>query len=219
MPRQRPAWTGAHRPRKGTLDILTSRTILHPADLDRSLAFYGDALDLAVAREFGRGTWPRRGLLRRRAGSSRWWAPSRPAHADPARGGAVAAGPVDRGRRRRARSRGDPWPARPRLEPWGLIEAWIDDPDGLRIHLVEVPVDHPLRRDLRPVPAPAPARCVITGVPPSAWSRIDHVQLAMPPGPEDRAADFYEGTPRASPGCPSRPSWPSGAAAGSSGAG
>ena len=36
------------------------------------------------------------------------------------------------------------------LEPWGLLEAWIDDPDGLRIHLVEVPVDHPLRRDQRP---------------------------------------------------------------------
>jgi hypothetical protein len=38
------------------------------------------------------------------------------------------------------------------LEPWGLLEAWIDDPDGLRIHLVEVPADHPLRRDLRPAP-------------------------------------------------------------------
>ena len=35
------------------------------------------------------------------------------------------------------------------LETWGLIEAWVDDPDGLRIHLVEVPDDHPLRRDLR----------------------------------------------------------------------
>ena len=37
----------------------------------------------------------------------------------------------------------------PAREPWGLIEAWIDDPDGLRIHLVEVPEDHPLRRDQR----------------------------------------------------------------------
>jgi hypothetical protein len=37
----------------------------------------------------------------------------------------------------------------PKLEPWGLIEAWIDDPDQLRIHLVEVPADHPLRRDQR----------------------------------------------------------------------
>ena len=37
----------------------------------------------------------------------------------------------------------------PALEPWGLVEAWVDDPDGVRIHLVEVPVDHPLRRDTR----------------------------------------------------------------------
>jgi hypothetical protein len=42
--------------------------------------------------------------------------------------------------------------ARPaQREPWGLVEAWIDDPDGVRIHLVEVPADHPLRRDTRPV--------------------------------------------------------------------
>ena len=39
------------------------------------------------------------------------------------------------------------------LEPWGLIEAWIADPDGLRIHLVEVPEDHPLRRDQRSLAA------------------------------------------------------------------
>jgi len=39
------------------------------------------------------------------------------------------------------------------LEPWGLIEAWIADPDGLRIHLVEVPGDHPLRRDQRTLTA------------------------------------------------------------------
>jgi hypothetical protein len=28
-------------------------------------------------------------------------------------------------------------------------EMWIEDPDGIRIVLVEVPVGHPLRRDLR----------------------------------------------------------------------
>ena len=33
----------------------------------------------------------------------------------------------------------------PRREPWGLIEMWIADPDGLRICVVEVPEDHPLR--------------------------------------------------------------------------
>jgi catechol 2,3-dioxygenase-like lactoylglutathione lyase family enzyme len=37
----------------------------------------------------------------------------------------------------------------PAVEPWGLTEMWIEDPDGVRIVLVEVPADHPLRRDLR----------------------------------------------------------------------
>ena len=45
------------------MDVLTSRTIIHPSDLDRSLAFYGEGLGLAVAREFGDGDgrggfWP-----------------------------------------------------------------------------------------------------------------------------------------------------------------
>jgi hypothetical protein len=30
---------------------------------------------------------------------------------------------------------------------------WIEDPDGIRIVLVEVPEDHPLRRDSRSAPA------------------------------------------------------------------
>jgi uncharacterized glyoxalase superfamily protein PhnB len=34
-------------------------------------------------------------------------------------------------------------------EPWGLREARIRDPDGLELVLVEVPEDHPLRRDVR----------------------------------------------------------------------
>jgi predicted enzyme related to lactoylglutathione lyase len=38
----------------------------------------------------------------------------------------------------------------PQLEPWGLVEMWIKDPDGVPIVLVEVPADHPLRRDQRP---------------------------------------------------------------------
>jgi hypothetical protein len=37
----------------------------------------------------------------------------------------------------------------PRVESWGLHEMWIQDPDGLRIVLVEIPSDHPLRRDQR----------------------------------------------------------------------
>jgi catechol 2,3-dioxygenase-like lactoylglutathione lyase family enzyme len=37
----------------------------------------------------------------------------------------------------------------PQQEPWGLVEMWIEDPDGVRIVLVEVPHNHPLRRDKR----------------------------------------------------------------------
>jgi predicted enzyme related to lactoylglutathione lyase len=45
---------------------------------------------------------------------------------------------------------GVPIVRKPTAEPWGLIEMWIEDPDGVRIVLVEVPADHPLRRDPRP---------------------------------------------------------------------
>jgi uncharacterized glyoxalase superfamily protein PhnB len=34
----------------------------------------------------------------------------------------------------------------PTDKPWGLREMQIRDPDGLRIVIVEVPADHPLRR-------------------------------------------------------------------------
>lgn len=34
-------------------------------------------------------------------------------------------------------------------EPWGLHEMWIADPDGVRIVIVQVPDDHPMRRDSR----------------------------------------------------------------------
>jgi len=37
----------------------------------------------------------------------------------------------------------------PRREPWGLEEMWIADPDGTRIVLVQVPENHPMRRDPR----------------------------------------------------------------------
>jgi hypothetical protein len=43
----------------------------------------------------------------------------------------------------------------PVTEPWGLIEMRIQDPDGIQIVLVEVPADHPLRRDPRPASPPS----------------------------------------------------------------
>jgi predicted enzyme related to lactoylglutathione lyase len=43
---------------------------------------------------------------------------------------------------------------RPATEPSGLMEMWIEDPNGIRIVLVEVPADHPLRRDPRSASPP-----------------------------------------------------------------
>ncbi|MFJ4685014.1 VOC family protein [Streptomyces sp. NPDC088789] len=122
--------------------VLSSRTLLRPTDPDRSRAFYGEQLGLAVHREFGTG--PERGTMyflgggflevsgraaRAQAGEVRLWL--QVADAATARDELRAKGVEI---------------VRPALrEPWGLVELWIADPDGTPIVLVEVPPDHPLR--------------------------------------------------------------------------
>jgi predicted enzyme related to lactoylglutathione lyase len=128
------------------VEILSSRILLRPADPDRSRRFYRDVLGLAVYREFGSPADPGvvfflgTGLLEvsgQAAGAGTGpvliWLQVRDVHAEHDRLAAAGAR-VLRG---------------PTTEPWGLIEMWIEDPDGVRIVLVEVPADHPLRRDSR----------------------------------------------------------------------
>ena len=133
------------------MDVLSSRILLHPSDLDRSRRFYRDVLGLAIYREFGPPDDPGmvfflgQGLLEvsgHAAGpaghSVMIWIQVRDIRAEHAR--LAAAGvPVIRA---------------PVTEPWGLTEMWIQDPDGIRIVLVEVPPGHPLRRDLRSASPP-----------------------------------------------------------------
>ncbi|MCW2588330.1 MAG: glyoxalase, partial [Mycobacterium sp.] len=38
------------------MEILASRVLFRPADYERSLAFYRDAIGLAIARDYGAGT-------------------------------------------------------------------------------------------------------------------------------------------------------------------
>ena len=125
------------------MDVLSSRVLLRPTDPERSRTFYGEVLGLAVYREFGPPEHPGvvyflgNGLLEvsgrseERPHGVALWIQVRDAAAEHHR---LAAAGV---RVRRP----------PRLEPWGLVEMWIEDPDGVRIVLVEVPADHPLRRD------------------------------------------------------------------------
>ena len=137
------------------MEVVNSRTIIHPADLDRSLEFYGSQLGLAVARQFGSG--PFRGVVYFLGGGFIEVS----GHSDAAH--AIPTGPPPIALWLQVREaeatvaeladRGVPIVRSPQLEPWGLIEAWIEDPDGLRIHLVEIPEDHPIRRDVRDLPA------------------------------------------------------------------
>jgi len=152
------------------MEVLVARTLIHPSDLDASLAFYRDRLGLAVAREFGDGAQrgvvfhTGGGLLEVVGGPSRGGGTSTDhppgdgtAGDDPSGDAGSERPPValwfqvrDLAVTVEALERSGVDLVRPpRLEPWGLLEAWITDPDGLRIHLVEVPETHPLRRDTR----------------------------------------------------------------------
>lgn len=134
------------------VDILASRVILRPADYAQTLVFYRDALGLAIAREYPHGTVFYAGQsLIEIAGHSLGPGsqPTQPTK-DPAvnhRSGAlwlqvrnVSAAVAD------LEQRGVTIDRLPAQEPWGLIEAWLRDPDGVPIVLVEVPSEHPLRR-------------------------------------------------------------------------
>ena len=122
------------------MDVLSSRILLRPSDLDRSRRFYRDLLGLATCREFGPPDDPRAGVLPWPGGCSRSpgtrpagrsvliWIQVRDVHAGHVRLAAA----------------GVPIVREPAAEPWGLTEMWIEDPDGVRIVLVEVPADHPL---------------------------------------------------------------------------
>jgi predicted enzyme related to lactoylglutathione lyase len=129
------------------MDVLSSRVLLRPGDPVRSRRFYAGTLGLAVYREFGPPEHPGvvfflgQGFLEV---SGRSEAPA----------GAEALSiwlqvRDVRHEEERLRQAGVTVLRETRLEPWGLLEMWIADPDGHRIVLVEVPPEHPLRRDPR----------------------------------------------------------------------
>ncbi|MEU6795855.1 VOC family protein [Nonomuraea wenchangensis] len=128
------------------MDVLSSRVLLRPRDPARSRRFYAETLGLAVYREFGPPEHPGtvfflgQGFLELSGrsdegeiGGVSLWLQVRDVAAEEAR----------------LRQAGVEVLREARREPWGLVELWIADPDGHRLVLVEVPPDHPLRRDCR----------------------------------------------------------------------
>ncbi|MFD2090910.1 VOC family protein [Blastococcus deserti] len=127
------------------MDVLSSRVLLRPTDPERSRAFFGDVLGLAVYREFGP---PEHGGVVYFLGNGLLEVSGR--SDEPPRGMALWLQVRDvAAEHSRLLEAGVTVARPPRQESWGLVEMWVEDPDGVRIVLVEVPEDHPLRRDQR----------------------------------------------------------------------
>jgi catechol 2,3-dioxygenase-like lactoylglutathione lyase family enzyme len=128
------------------MDVLAMRTIFRCRDLARSREFWEDVLGLTVAREYGTDgrvlgvvLFAGGGMVELTTGDPDGpdrsedaviWLQVADVHAEEARLVERGVG-IDREARRM---------------PWGLVECWVSDPDGVRVVLVEVPPDHPLRR-------------------------------------------------------------------------
>ena len=134
------------------MEVLSSRVLLAPRDLDQSTRWYVDTLGLRIAREFG-AEGRRTGVVLFLGGG--FLELSGAAAADVA-GGSLSS-PVglwlqvpdlDVEHDRLLQAGADITRA-PATMPWGLREMWLADPDGTRIALVEVPETHPLRSRLR----------------------------------------------------------------------
>jgi catechol 2,3-dioxygenase-like lactoylglutathione lyase family enzyme len=127
------------------MEILSSRMLFRPADYQRSLRFYRDEIGLAIAREYGGGTVFFAGqTLLELAG----W--SEPDHSRGPFPGALWLQVRDiAATQTELEGRGVPIAREARQEPWGLREMHVTDPDGITLIFVEVPGDHPLRRDTR----------------------------------------------------------------------
>lgn len=124
------------------MEILKSRLLIRPRDVAASTAFYRDTLGLAVEREFPGGTvfFLGHGSLEVSGAGERGASPDLVLWLQVRDLAGTLADLKGKGLE----------PVRDaQREPWGLDEAWIADPDGMRIVLVEVPEGHPIRTDTR----------------------------------------------------------------------
>jgi catechol 2,3-dioxygenase-like lactoylglutathione lyase family enzyme len=126
------------------MEILASRIVLHPTDLDRSLRFYQQTIGLAIYREWGMG--PSRGVVFFLGGGGLLEV-SGGSPLPPSGATGLVLQVRDLGATRGCLAeQGVAVEAEPELKPWGLLEMTVRDPDGLALIFVEVPPEHPRRR-------------------------------------------------------------------------
>jgi predicted enzyme related to lactoylglutathione lyase len=128
------------------MEVLSSRVILRATDFARTRRFYEETIGLRVYREYGTGGRVT-GVVYFLGGGYLEITAGDPADANAAvlwlqvpdvvveserlvGAGVTVRKPVGR-------------------MPWGLVEFWIEDPDGAELRIVEVPDDHPLRSRTR----------------------------------------------------------------------
>ena len=125
------------------MEILASRILLRPTDLDRSLRFYEQTVGLAIYREWGTGA--SRGVVFFLGGGLLEVSGRSPE--PPSAAIELVLQVRDLGATRgHFAERGVVVEAEPELKPWGLLEMTVRDPDGLGVIVVEVPPGHPRRR-------------------------------------------------------------------------
>lgn len=122
--------------------VLSSRALLRPTDPERSRTFYGEKLGLEIYREFGTGR--ERGTVYFLGGG--FLEVSGESATPPAPGLQLWLQVADaQAAYQEVTERGVEVLRPPVREPWGLVEMWVQDPDGVKIVIVEVPADHPIR--------------------------------------------------------------------------
>jgi predicted enzyme related to lactoylglutathione lyase len=128
------------------VEVLGSRVLLRPSSLAGSRRFYRDTLGLAIYREFGDAENPSvvfflgGGFLEVSGEAGETGMPNLSLWLQVRD---VA------GEHQRLKALGAEILQPPCRQPWGLVEMWLADPDGVPIVLVQVPEEHPLRRDMR----------------------------------------------------------------------
>ncbi len=125
------------------MELLTSRLVLSPSDLERSQHFYEHTLELAIHREWGDGA--HRGVVFFTGGGGLLEVSGT--------SDTVPSAALKLVLQVRELDATHAWlaardvaiSAAPELKPWGLLEMTALDPDGLQLIFVEIPESHPRR--------------------------------------------------------------------------
>ena len=125
------------------MEVLSSRILLQPTDFDYSLRFYSEILGLHIHREWG--SEADRGVVFFLGGGFLELSGASPTSTSGNIGLWLQVRDVD-AVERELEEAGAQIVEGPANKPWGLREMTVRDPDGLRIVIVEVPENHPLRR-------------------------------------------------------------------------